>query len=88
LLLGDGFAIASRVESSGLTDTLSWTLASLEDAPYLAFVPTVSLICSVITFNDTTITLLVPLRYHMAKTMDVHLLLLVVTRRIVTEFAF
>ncbi|BAT87535.1 hypothetical protein LR48_Vigan09g197800 [Vigna angularis] len=92
LLLGAGFAIADGVQSSGLADVLSQALDFLEDAPYLAIVPAVSLICSIITefitSNDATATLLVPLLYHIARTMHVHPLLLMVPGGIATEFAF
>ncbi|KAG5011489.1 hypothetical protein AAZX31_09G010600 [Glycine max] len=92
LLLGAGFAIADGVQSSGLADVLSRALDFLEDAPYLAIVPAVSLICSIITefitSNDATATLLVPLLYHIARTMHVHPLLLMVPGGIATEFAF
>ncbi|WVY94213.1 hypothetical protein V8G54_033301 [Vigna mungo] len=92
LLLGAGFAIADGVQSSGLADVLSQALDFLEDAPYLAIVPAVSLICSIITefitSNDATATLLVPLLYHIARTMHVNPLLLMVPGGIATEFAF
>ncbi|KAL2341366.1 hypothetical protein Fmac_009306 [Flemingia macrophylla] len=92
LLLGAGFAIADGVQSSGLADVLSRALDFLEGAPYLLIVPAVSLICSIITefitSNDATATLLVPLLYHIARTMHVHPLLLMVPGGIATEFAY
>lgn len=92
LLLGAGFALADGVQTSGLADVLSRALEFLKDAPYLAIVPAVSLLCSIITelitSNDATATLLVPLLYHIAKTMHVHPLLLMIPGGIATEFAF
>ncbi|WJX27263.1 hypothetical protein P8452_16102 [Trifolium repens] len=92
LLLGAGFAIADGVQSSGLADVLSKALEFLKDVPYLAIVPAVSILCSIITeivtSNAATTTLLVPLLYHIAKTMNVHPLLLMIPGGIATEFAF
>ncbi|XP_027332121.1 tonoplast dicarboxylate transporter-like [Abrus precatorius] len=92
LLLGAGFALADGVQSSGLADVLSRALDFLEDAPYLAIAPAVSLMSSIITefitSNDATATLLIPLLYHIAKTMHVHPLLLMVPGAVATEFAF
>jgi len=92
LLLGAGFALADGVQSSGLADVMSKALEFLKDVPYLAIVPAVSLLCSIITefitSNDATATLLVPLLYHIAKTMHVHPLLLMIPGGIATEFAF
>ena len=92
LLLGAGFALADGVQSSGLADVLSRALDFLEDAPYWAIAPAVSLISSIITefitSNDATATLIVPLLYHIARTMHVHPLLLMVPGAIATEFAF
>ncbi|MED6219498.1 hypothetical protein PIB30_036278 [Stylosanthes scabra] len=92
LLLGAGFAIADGVQSSGLADVLSRALDFLEKTPYLAIVPVVTLISSIITefiaSNDATATLLLPLMYHMARTMHVHPLILMVPGALATEFAF
>ncbi|XP_004517284.1 tonoplast dicarboxylate transporter-like [Cicer arietinum] len=92
LLLGAGFALADGVQSSGLADVLSKALDFLEDAPYLAIAPAVSLISSIITefitSNDATATLIIPLLYHIARTMHVHPLLLMIPGAIATEFAF
>ena len=92
LLLGAGFALADGVQSSGLADVLSGALTFLEDAPYWAIAPAVSLMSSIITefitSNDATATLLIPLLYHMAKTMRVHPLLLMVPGAIASEFAY
>ncbi|KAF7840547.1 tonoplast dicarboxylate transporter-like [Senna tora] len=92
LLLGGGFAIADGVQSSGLADVLSRALAFLENAPYWAIAPLVSLMSSIITefitSNDATATLLIPLLYHIARTMHVHPLLLMVPGAIATEFAY
>lgn len=92
LLLGAGFALADGVQSSGLADVLSRALDFLQNVPYLAIVPVVTLLCSIITefitSNDATATLLVPLLYHIAKTLHVHPLLLMIPGGISTEFAF
>lgn len=92
LLLGAGFALADGVQSSGLAEVLSRALDFLQNAPYLAIVPLVTLMCSIITefitSNDATATLLTPLLYHMARTMHVHPLLLMVPGAISTEFAY
>ncbi|XP_061339841.1 tonoplast dicarboxylate transporter-like [Gastrolobium bilobum] len=92
LLLGAGFALADGIQSSGLADVLSGALGFLEDAPFLAIAPAVSLMSSIITefitSNDATATLLIPLLYHIAKTMHVHPLLLMVPGAVATEFAF
>ncbi|KAL1334520.1 tonoplast dicarboxylate transporter [Arachis ipaensis] len=92
LLLGAGFAIADGVQSSGLADVLSRALDFLENTPYLAIVPAVTLISSIITefiaSNDATATLLLPLMYHVARTMHVHPLILMVPGALATEFAF
>ncbi|KAJ1428681.1 Solute carrier family 13 [Sesbania bispinosa] len=92
LLLGAGFALADGVQSSGLADVLSRALDFFQDVPYLAIVPAVTLLCSIITefitSNDATATLLVPLLFQIAKTMQVHPLLLMIPGGISTEFAF
>ncbi|KAK2359106.1 tonoplast dicarboxylate transporter [Trifolium repens] len=92
LLLGAGFALADGVQSSGLADVLSRALDFLEDAPYLAIAPAVSLMSSIITefitSNDATATLIIPLLYHIARTMHVHPLLLMIPGAIASEFAF
>lgn len=92
LLLGAGFAIADGVQSSGLADVLSRTLDFLEQVPYLAIAPAVGLVSAIITefitSNDATATLLLPLLIQMAKTMNVHPLLLMVPGAIGSQFAF
>lgn len=92
LLLGAGLAIADGVRSSGLADILSKTLDFLEAVPYLAMAPAVCLISStiteLITSNNATTTLIVPLLIQMAKTMHVHPLLLMVPGGIGAQFAF
>ena len=92
LLLGAGFAIADGVQSSGLADVLSGILNCLQDTPYMAIVPAVCLICSIITefitSNAATATLLVPILYQIAITMHVHPLTLIIPGGIATEFAF
>ncbi|KAE9594745.1 hypothetical protein Lal_00043157 [Lupinus albus] len=92
LLLGAGFALADGVQSSGLADVLSRALDFLEDVPFFAIATTVSLMSSIITefitSNDATATLILPLLYHIGKTMHVHPLLLMIPGAIATEFAF
>ncbi|TKY72235.1 Tonoplast dicarboxylate transporter [Spatholobus suberectus] len=92
LLLGAGFAIADGVQSSGLANVLSRILDFLQDTPYLAIIPAVSLICSIITefitSNVATATFLIPLLYHIAITMHVHPLILIIPGGIATEFAY
>nr|XP_004295313.2 PREDICTED: tonoplast dicarboxylate transporter-like isoform X2 [Fragaria vesca subsp. vesca] len=92
LLLGAGLAIADGVRSSGLADILSKTLDFLEAVPYFAMAPAVCLISStiteLITSNNATTTLIVPLLIQMAKTMHVHPLLLMVPGGIGAQFAF
>ncbi|OMO76933.1 Sodium/sulfate symporter [Corchorus capsularis] len=92
LLIGAGFAIADGVQSSGLADKLSETLDFLEQVPYLAIAPAVcfmsAIITEVITSNDATATLLLPILIQMAKTMHVHPLILMVSGAIGSQFAF
>ncbi|KAM7506342.1 hypothetical protein LguiB_005246 [Lonicera macranthoides] len=92
LLLGAGFAIADGVQSSGLADILSRSLDFLEGAPYLAIAPAVCLISGtiteLITSNNATTTLLLPLLIQIAQTMRVHPLLLMVPGAIGAQFAF
>ncbi|KZV16109.1 tonoplast dicarboxylate transporter [Dorcoceras hygrometricum] len=91
LLLGAGFAIADGVRSSGLTDALSGMLEFLEDAPYWAIAPAVSLVSGTITeftSNNATTTLVIPLLIQLAKTMHLHPLLLMVPGAIGAQFAF
>ncbi|XP_054779210.1 tonoplast dicarboxylate transporter [Prosopis cineraria] len=92
LLLGAGFALADGVQSSGLADVLSRSLSFLENAPFWAIAPLVSLMSSIITefitSNDATATLLIPLLYHIARTMHVHPLLMMVPGAMATEFAY
>ncbi|KAL4386772.1 hypothetical protein GQ457_09G000990 [Hibiscus cannabinus] len=92
LLLGAGFAIADGVQSSGLADVLSKTLNFLEHVPNLAIAPVVCLICAVITefitSNDAAATLLVPLLGQMARTINVHPLVLMVPGAIGSQLAF
>ncbi|XP_052203231.1 tonoplast dicarboxylate transporter [Diospyros lotus] len=92
LLLGAGFAIADGVRSSGLADVLSETLDFLEYAPYLAIAPLVCFISAmmteVITSNNATTTILLPLLVQMAQTMHVHPLMLMIPGAIGAQFAF
>lgn len=92
LLLGAGLAIADGVRSSGLADELSKTLDFLEDAPYLAIAPLVCLISGtlteLITSNNATTTILLPLLIQIAQAMHVHPLLLMVPGAIGAQLAF
>ncbi|KAE8673442.1 Tonoplast dicarboxylate transporter [Hibiscus syriacus] len=92
LLLGAGFALADGVQSSGLADMLSKTLYFLEHVPYLIIAPAVCLICAVITefitSNDAAATLMVPLLGQMARTMNMHPLMLMVPGAIGSQLAF
>ncbi|KAJ8770457.1 hypothetical protein K2173_017948 [Erythroxylum novogranatense] len=92
LLLGAGFAIADGVRSSGLADVLSKALDFLEQAPYWAIAPMVGLISAsiteFITSNNATTTLLIPLLIQIAKTMNLHPLLLMVPGAIGAQLAF
>ncbi|KAJ4975335.1 hypothetical protein NE237_000441 [Protea cynaroides] len=91
LLLGAGFAIADGVQRSGLADVLSESLDFLEEVPYLAIAPVVCLVSGTITeftSNNATTTLVIPLLVQLAKTMQVHPLLLMVPGAIGAQFAF
>lgn len=91
LLLGAGFAIADGVRTSGLADVLSRALDFLQAVPYLAIAPAVCLISAIITeftSNNATTTLVIPLLIQIAKTMDVHPLLLMVPGAIGAQFSF
>ena len=92
LLLGAGLAIADGVRSSGLANILSKTLDFLEAVPYFAMAPVVCLISSIITelitSNNATTTLIVPLLIQIANTIHVHPLLLMVPGGIGAQFAF
>ncbi|XP_009374893.2 tonoplast dicarboxylate transporter-like isoform X1 [Pyrus x bretschneideri] len=92
LLLGAGLAIADGVRSSGLANLLSETLDFLEAVPYVAIAPAVCLISSsfteLITSNNATATLIIPLLIQIAKSMHVYPLLLMIPGGIGAQFAF
>ncbi|KAG6641869.1 hypothetical protein I3843_09G101900 [Carya illinoinensis] len=92
LLLGAGFAIADGVQSSGLAEMLSKTLDFLEKVPYLAIAPAVCLVSSIltelITSNNATTTMVVPLLAQISKTMHVHPLHLMIPGAIGAQLAF
>ncbi|RXH85831.1 hypothetical protein DVH24_016884 [Malus domestica] len=92
LLLGAGLAIADGVRSSGLANILSETLDFLEAVPYVAIAPAVCLISSsiteLITSNNATTTLIIPLLIQIARSMHVHPLLLMIPGGIGAQFAF
>lgn len=92
LLLGAGFAIADGVRTSGLADILSEALDFLEQVPYLAIAPAVCLISStiteLITSNNATTTIVIPLLIQIAKIMNLHPLLLMIPGAVGAQFAF
>lgn len=92
LLLGAGFAIAEGVKTSGLADELSKSLDFLNQTPYLAMTPCICIISGVmtelITSNNATTTLLVPLLIQIAQNINVHPLLLMVPGAVGAQFAF
>lgn len=92
LLLGAGFAIADGVNKSGLADILANGLNFLEKAPYLAVAPAVCLISSLITelvtSNNATTTLVIPILIQIASTMHLHPLFLMIPGAIGAQFAF
>ncbi|KAL6562305.1 hypothetical protein OROGR_003312 [Orobanche gracilis] len=92
LLLGAGLAVADGVRNSGLADILFEMLDFLKDAPYWAVAPAVGLISSTITelvtSNNATTTLLVPILIQIAHTMHLHPLLLVVPGAVGAQYAF
>ncbi|KAI7752098.1 hypothetical protein M8C21_023109 [Ambrosia artemisiifolia] len=92
LLLGAGLAIAEGVRTSGVADVLSRTLDFLGQTPYLAIAPAVCVISGfmteLITSNNATTTILLPLLIEIAKNINVHPLLLMVPGAIGAQFAF
>ncbi|XP_023519063.1 tonoplast dicarboxylate transporter [Cucurbita pepo subsp. pepo] len=92
LLLGAGFAIADGVNKSGLADILANALNFLHKAPYLAVAPAVCLISSLITelvtSNNATTTLVIPILIQIANTMHLHPLSLIIPGAIGAQFAF
>lgn len=92
LLLGAGFAIADGVRTSGLADDMSVMLGFLQSEPYWAIAPAVCLISSiiteVITSNNSTTTLMIPLAIEAADTLGMHPLLLMIPGAIGAQFAY
>jgi solute carrier family 13 (sodium-dependent dicarboxylate transporter), member 2/3/5 len=91
LLLGAGFAIADGVRTSGLANELSESLSFVKTAPYIAIAPLACLVSSTITeftSNNSTATLVLPLLIELARSMNVHPLLLMVPGAIGAEYAF
>ncbi|KAI3741012.1 hypothetical protein L1987_58676 [Smallanthus sonchifolius] len=92
LLLGAGLAIAEGVRTSGVADVLSTTLDFLGQTPYWAVAPTICVISGImtelITSNNATTTIIVPLLIEIAKNINVHPLLLMVPGAIGAQFAF
>ncbi|XP_076898478.1 tonoplast dicarboxylate transporter-like [Bidens hawaiensis] len=92
LLLGAGLAIAEGVRTSGVADVLSRSLDFLGKTPYLAVAPAVCVISGMltelITSNNATTTIMVPLLIQIAKNINVHPLLLMVPGAIGAQFAF
>lgn len=82
LLLGAGFAIADGFRSSGLTDILSEGLSFLKGAQTVVIVPvtcTVSAVITEFTSDDATTTLVLPLFAELAKSINVHPALLMIS---------
>ncbi|KAI3800261.1 hypothetical protein L1987_28348 [Smallanthus sonchifolius] len=92
LLLGAGLVIADGVRTSGVADVLSTTLDFLGQTPYWAVAPTVCVISGImtelITSNNATTTIIIPLLIEIARNINVHLLLLMVPGAIGAQFAF
>ncbi|PAN36097.1 hypothetical protein PAHAL_6G257100 [Panicum hallii] len=91
LLLGAGFAIAEGFSSSGLTDILSDGLRFLKDAQPMVIVPvacTVSAVITEFTSDDATTTLVLPLFAELAKSIDVHPALLMISGAVGAQLSY
>jgi sodium-dependent dicarboxylate transporter 2/3/5 len=91
LLLGAGFAIADGFSSSGLTDILSDGLRFLKDAPTMAIVPVACIVSAVITeftSDDATTTLVLPLFAELAKSINVHPALLMISGAVGAQLSY
>ncbi|XP_044430473.1 tonoplast dicarboxylate transporter isoform X1 [Triticum aestivum] len=91
LLLGAGFAIADGFRTSGLTGILSDGLRFLEGAPTLVIVPVACVFSGVITefmSDDSTPTLVLPLFAELAKSIEVHPALLMISGAIGAQLSY
>ncbi|KAL8192574.1 hypothetical protein R6Q57_027759 [Mikania cordata] len=92
LLLGAGLAIAEGVRKSGVAEVLSKALEFLGETPYLAIAPVVCVISGImtelITSNNATTTILIPLLIQIANNIQVHPLMLMIPGAIGAQFAF
>ncbi|VAI86181.1 unnamed protein product [Triticum turgidum subsp. durum] len=91
LLLGAGFAIADGFRTSGLTGILSDGLRFLEGAPTLVIVPVACVFSGVITefmSDDSTTTLVLPLFAELAKSIEVHPALLMISGAIGAQLSY
>uniref|UniRef100_A0A0E0LWL7 Citrate transporter-like domain-containing protein n=1 Tax=Oryza punctata TaxID=4537 RepID=A0A0E0LWL7_ORYPU len=91
LLLGAGFAIADGFNTSGLTDILSDGLRFLKGAPTLVIVPVACVFSGIMTeftSDDSTTTLVLPLFAELAKSIEVHPALLMVSSAIGAQLSY
>uniref|UniRef100_A0A0D9X9H8 Citrate transporter-like domain-containing protein n=1 Tax=Leersia perrieri TaxID=77586 RepID=A0A0D9X9H8_9ORYZ len=91
LLLGAGFAIADGFKTSGLTDILSDGLRFLKGAPTMVIVPVACVFSGIITeftSDDSTTTLVLPLFAELAKSIEVHPALLMVSGAIGAQLSY
>ncbi|XP_066352132.1 tonoplast dicarboxylate transporter-like [Miscanthus floridulus] len=91
LLLGAGFAIAEGFRSSGLTDILSDGLQFLKGAGTVVIVPVACIVSGVITeftSDDATTTLVLPLFAELAKAINVHPALLMVSGAVGAQLSY
>ncbi|KAI4975086.1 hypothetical protein ZWY2020_048693 [Hordeum vulgare] len=91
LLLGAGFAIADGFRTSGLTGILSDGLRFLEGAPTLVIVPVACVFSGVITefmSDDSTTTLVLPLFAELARSIEVHPALLMISGAIGAQLSY
>jgi sodium-dependent dicarboxylate transporter 2/3/5 len=91
LLLGAGFAIADGFRTSGLTNILSDGLRFLEGAPVMVIVPVACIFSGVITeftSDDATTTLVLPLFAELAKSIEVHPGLLMISGAVGAQLSY
>uniref|UniRef100_A0ACD6AMA6 Uncharacterized protein n=1 Tax=Avena sativa TaxID=4498 RepID=A0ACD6AMA6_AVESA len=91
LLLGAGFAIADGFRTSGLTDILSEGLRFLEGAPVPVIVPVACAFSGVITeftSDDATTTLVLPLFAELAKSIEVHPAVLMISGAVGAQLSY
>jgi sodium-dependent dicarboxylate transporter 2/3/5 len=91
LLLGAGFAIADGFRTSGLTDILSDGLRFLKGAPVMVIVPVACIFSGIITefmSDDSTTTLVLPLFAELAKSIEVHPALLMISGAVGAQLSY